>query len=146
MLFMYLTVPGLSCSMWDLVLQPAIESRPLALEAGSLTTEPPRKSPKCVFDCQGSAQKEPSPLIKGSLIFIWIIRFYCSTLGEGHSSPLQYFCPENPRAEEAGGLQFIRSQRVGHDEAMSTRHCLTLRNRHASTWNSVWHRVAFHKH
>ena len=33
----------------------------------------------------------------------------------GHGNPLQYSCPENPWAEEPGGLQSIGSQRVGHD-------------------------------
>ena len=34
--------------------------------------------------------------------------------GEGHGNPLQYSCLENPMTEEAGGLQSIGSQRVGH--------------------------------
>ena len=33
----------------------------------------------------------------------------------GHGNPLQYSCLENPWTEEPGGLQFIRSQRVGDD-------------------------------
>ena len=33
--------------------------------------------------------------------------------GEGNGNPLQYSCLGNP--EEPGGLQSIRSQRVGHD-------------------------------
>ena len=38
-------------------------------------------------------------------------------LGEGNSNPLQYSCLENPIpwTEEPGGLQFMGSQRVGHD-------------------------------
>ena len=35
--------------------------------------------------------------------------------GERHGNPLQYSCLENPWTEEAGGLQFMGSQRVGHD-------------------------------
>ena len=35
--------------------------------------------------------------------------------GGGHDSPLQYSCLENPVDREAGRLQSIKSQRVGHD-------------------------------
>ena len=35
--------------------------------------------------------------------------------GGGHGSPLQYSCPENPMNRGDWGLQFIGSQRVGHD-------------------------------
>ena len=35
--------------------------------------------------------------------------------GEGNGNPLQYSCLENPWTEEPGGLQFMKSQRVGHD-------------------------------
>ena len=36
--------------------------------------------------------------------------------GEGHGNPLQYSCLENPHwLEEPGGLQFMGSQRGGHD-------------------------------
>ena len=34
--------------------------------------------------------------------------------GEGHGNPLQ-LPGESPRTEELGGLQSMRSQRVGHD-------------------------------
>ena len=43
----------------------------------------------------------------------WVIR----SLGEGHGNPLQYSCWRIPWTEEPGGLQSIRSQRVGHDLA-----------------------------
>ena len=35
--------------------------------------------------------------------------------GGGHGNPLQCSCLENPMDGEPGGLQSIRSQRVGHD-------------------------------
>ena len=35
--------------------------------------------------------------------------------GEEIGYPLQYSCLENPRIEEHGSLQFMGSQRVGHD-------------------------------
>ena len=35
--------------------------------------------------------------------------------GEGNGTPLQYSCLESPMDEEAGRLQFVGSQRVGHD-------------------------------
>ena len=35
--------------------------------------------------------------------------------GEGHGSPLQYSCLENPKDREPGGLQSTGSQRVGHN-------------------------------
>ena len=34
---------------------------------------------------------------------------------EGNGNPLQYSCLKNSRAEEPGGLQFMGSQRVGHN-------------------------------
>ena len=37
--------------------------------------------------------------------------------GEGNGNPLQYSCPENPMAREHGGLQLMRSQKVGNDLA-----------------------------
>ena len=38
-------------------------------------------------------------------------------LEEGHGSPLQYSCLENPWREEPGGLQSMGLQRVGHNLA-----------------------------
>ena len=35
--------------------------------------------------------------------------------GEGNGYPLQYSCLENPWTEELGRLQFMGSQRVGHN-------------------------------
>ena len=35
--------------------------------------------------------------------------------GEGRVNPLQYSCVGNPWTEEPGGLQSMRSKRVGHD-------------------------------
>ena len=35
--------------------------------------------------------------------------------GVGNSNSLQYSCLENPQTEELGGLQSMRSQRVGHN-------------------------------
>ena len=37
------------------------------------------------------------------------------THGEWHGNTLQYFCLENPMDRGASGLQFMGSQRVGHD-------------------------------
>ena len=37
------------------------------------------------------------------------------SLGEGNGNPLQYYCLEIPWTEEPGRLQFMGSQRVGHD-------------------------------
>ena len=37
--------------------------------------------------------------------------------GEGHGNPHQYSCWEIPWTEEPGRLQFMGSQRVGHDRA-----------------------------
>ena len=39
--------------------------------------------------------------------------------GEGNGNSLQYSCLENPWREEPGRLQFMGSQRVGHDWATS---------------------------
>ena len=33
------------------------------------------------------------------------------SLGEGNGNPLQYSCPENPMAEEPGGLQSMGSKK-----------------------------------
>ena len=46
--------------------------------------------------------------------------------GGGHGNPLQYFCLENPMAEEPGGLQSMWSQRAGHD--WSDLACLHVNN------------------
>ena len=35
--------------------------------------------------------------------------------GGGSGNPLQHSCLENPTDSEPGGLQFLVSQRVGHD-------------------------------
>ena len=35
--------------------------------------------------------------------------------GGGHDNPVQYSCLESPVDREAGRLQSIKSQRVGHD-------------------------------
>ena len=35
--------------------------------------------------------------------------------GGGHGNPLQYSYLESPWTEEPGGLQFMGSQRFGHD-------------------------------
>ena len=35
--------------------------------------------------------------------------------GEGNGYPFQSSCLENPSQEEPGGLQFMGSQRVGHN-------------------------------
>ena len=35
--------------------------------------------------------------------------------GIGNGNPLQYSCLENSFTEETGGLQTMKSQRVGHD-------------------------------
>ena len=40
--------------------------------------------------------------------------------GGGHGYPLQYSCLENSWTEEPGGLQSMRSQRVGHDLTTNT--------------------------
>ena len=43
------------------------------------------------------------------------------SLGEGNGNPLQFSCLENCRdREEPGGLQSMRSQRVGHDWVTKT--------------------------
>ena len=41
--------------------------------------------------------------------------FSLSCIGEGNGNPLQYFCLENPRDGEPGGLPSMESHRVGHD-------------------------------
>ena len=37
------------------------------------------------------------------------------SLGEGNGNPLQYSCLGNPMDGGPGGLQFMGSQRIGHD-------------------------------
>ena len=63
----------------------------------------------------------------------------------GHSSPLQYSCLENPMdREEPGGLQFIGSQRVGHDgsnwacaRVRPRVHTHTHTHTHTRTWKII---------
>ena len=38
-----------------------------------------------------------------------------SSPGEGHGNPCQVFPGESPWTEEPSGLQYMGSQRVGHD-------------------------------
>ena len=40
--------------------------------------------------------------------------------GGEHGNPLQYSCLENSWTEEPGGLQSMRSQRIGHDLTTNT--------------------------
>lgn len=40
----------------------------------------------------------------------------------GHENPFQYTCLGNPRAEDPGGLQFVRSQRAGHNRVTKHAH------------------------
>ena len=40
--------------------------------------------------------------------------------GEGNGNPLQHSCSEKSIEEEFDGLQFMGSQRVGHDRATNT--------------------------
>ena len=44
--------------------------------------------------------------------------------GGGHGNPLQYFCLENPHGQRslAGYIQFMGSQRVGHDLSNEAQH------------------------
>ena len=35
--------------------------------------------------------------------------------GVGNGNSLKYSCLENPQTEEPGGLQFLGSQRIGHN-------------------------------
>ena len=50
--------------------------------------------------------------------------------GEGNSSPLQYFCLENPMDRGAWRATVMESQRVGHDRAhthlfvLAAPHCM----------------------
>ena len=41
--------------------------------------------------------------------------FSLSCIGEGNGNSLQYFCLENPRTMEPGGLPSMGSHRVGHN-------------------------------
>ena len=41
-------------------------------------------------------------------------------LEKGMANPLQYSCLENPMDRGAWGVQFMESQRVGHDLAINT--------------------------
>ena len=43
------------------------------------------------------------------------LRISKESFGEGNGNPFQYSCLENPWTEEPGRLQFMGSQRVGHD-------------------------------
>ena len=40
---------------------------------------------------------------------------WARSFAAGHTNALEYPSLENPRTEEPGGLQYIVSQRVGHD-------------------------------
>ena len=55
--------------------------------------------------------------------------------GEGNGNPLQYSCWEIPWTEEPGRLQFMGSQRVGHDLATKQHHQQLLRRHLESQTN-----------
>ena len=58
-LFIYFSAAGLSCSIWDLVPRPGIESGPLHWERGILATGPPRKSSKLYIAQKTTGEKNP---------------------------------------------------------------------------------------
>ena len=59
-----------------------------------------------------SANRKESACNAGDLGLIPGLR---ESPGEGNGNPLQYACLENPMDRGAWGLQFVGSQRVGHD-------------------------------
>ena len=61
--------------------------------------------------------QQGSPLFLSPSLFIYLLSICVSIiyLREGNGTPLQYSCLENPWTEEAGRLQSMGSQRVGHD-------------------------------
>ena len=55
--------------------------------------------------------------MRDTYVFTGSVPAWGRELGRGNGSPLRYPCLENPLAEEPGGLQSMRSQRVGHDRS-----------------------------
>ena len=58
-LFIYFSAPGLSCSIWDLVPRPGIESRPPALGAWNLSHWTTREVPKTLHSTENYRGKNP---------------------------------------------------------------------------------------
>ena len=105
---------------------PGIELTSPALKVDSLPAE---QSGKLYFlgFLDGAVVKNPSANA-GDARDVGSIPGLGRSPGEGNGNPLQYFCLEIPMTEEPGGLQSMRSQRVGYDRATEhvdrTRHIL----------------------
>ena len=97
-LFIYLRVPGLSCSMWDLVAWPQVKLSPLHWEHAA--SGPPEKSPhwfiiinhkpSLVHSCLESCHKIPSSSHTslqegGSSLFFWTWRHRLRDAGVGQT-------------------------------------------------------------
>ena len=101
---------------------PRIELSSLALQANSLSSEPPGKPyafHKAAYnDCSWASQVallvKNLPVNAGGIRDIGSIPGLGRSLGGGHGNPLQYSCLENPMTEESGQLQYIASQKVRH--------------------------------
>ena len=86
------------------------------------------------YKCSGREQAKPNlqdVSISSLISSVWErveIPRICTELhclyGEGNGNPLQYFAWRIPWTEEPGGLQSTGSQRVSHDWATFTLHCL----------------------
>ena len=110
-IFIYLAMPGLSCSMQDLVPWPEIEPGPPALRAWNLNHWTTREVPEVIiFKLRfgGGERTSGDNLAQG--IFYGVGNNICrdseegkawhfslSCIGEGNGNPLQCSCLENPR-------------------------------------------------
>ena len=99
-LFIYLRVPGLSCSMWDLVAWPRVKLSPLHWEHGVLVSGPPEKSPhwfiiinhkpslvhSCLESCHNIPSSSHTSLQEGgSSLFFWTWRHRLRDAGVGQT-------------------------------------------------------------
>ena len=66
--FTYLTAPGLSCGMWDLVPRPGIKPGPPALEEQSLSHRTPREVPHLIINPRYRIISKACPLVRSPVI------------------------------------------------------------------------------
>ena len=119
LIFIFLATLGLSCNIWDLVPQPEIKPRALALGAQSLNHWSRNLLLfKGWIHCMDRSEASQMALVVKNLPAD--AGDMGSNPGSGRSpevgngNPLQYSCLGNSRTEEPSGLQSMGSQRVGH--------------------------------
>ena len=102
-----------TCSQW-LVSWIAQVWHSVGFPGGSVVKNLPAKTKQNKKQTNKQTKKKNLPANTGDLV---LIPGLGRSAGEGYGNTLQYFCLEHPLVREAGRLQSMGSQRVGHDLA-----------------------------